>query len=185
MNIIQQHVKLVEDLSKPGEDILRDLTPLVAHMMHMAIGVAGEARELFGERRGTVDKQLKELGDIEFYLTGLRESIGLTRSPVERSSKLVPESYYLLMVHASDILEGVKKYAFYGKNDSRFSIVESIRKLEGCLAQVRGTLSVTLQEVLQENIYKLSKRYPQGTYSNEAAIQRVDVDPHPDTDFHS
>lgn len=69
-----EHAKLVAALAKP-------------HLIHMAVGVSGEAGELLNAikkrviYRKPLDRQnvIEELGDIEFYLEGLRQSLEISR----------------------------------------------------------------------------------------------------------
>lgn len=78
---------MVNALAKPGADIIATLTPEKAHMLHMAVGVSGEAGELLDAVKKAVvyNKELdrenvvEELGDLEFYLQGLRAGLGITR----------------------------------------------------------------------------------------------------------
>lgn len=88
MSIQQQHADMVKALAKPGDEIIKDLTPLHAHLWHMASCIQGEAGELFDAikkpviyNKGEFDMNnvLEELGDIEFYLEGLRTAMGITR----------------------------------------------------------------------------------------------------------
>lgn len=81
------HAEMVQALIKPGADIIRSLTPGRMNALHMAVGVVGEAGELIDAVKKYViyDKSLdranvvEELGDIEFYLQGLRKELGITR----------------------------------------------------------------------------------------------------------
>lgn len=83
----QAHSELVRNLAKPGADIIASLTPLNAHLWHMASAVCGEAGELFDaiKRQAIYCKELdvenvvEELGDLEFYLEGIRGALGITR----------------------------------------------------------------------------------------------------------
>ena len=85
MNIDYQ--EMVAALAKPGEKIAAELTADDAHLIHMAIGISGEAGELLDaiKKRAVYRKDLdrenviEELGDLEFYLEGLRQGLGLTR----------------------------------------------------------------------------------------------------------
>ena len=109
--------QFVKSIAKSGVEILVQLTPLQASMIHMAIGVSGEAGELLDaiKKHAIYQKQLdlenvkEEAGDILFYLTGLLNDLGLT-----------------------------------------------------------------LNECLEANVEKLSRRYPERRYTNEAAIARAD-----------
>ena len=107
----------VRALSKPGKDIVSEITPLDAHRLHMAVGISGESGELLDAIKKAViyRKDLdvqnvkEEAGDILFYLTGILDSIGSN-----------------------------------------------------------------LDEVISENMEKLSKRYHSLSYSNTHAVQRLD-----------
>jgi len=81
------HQQLVAALQKPGDAILSQLTPHKADLLHMAIGVCGEAGELGDaiKRHAIYGKPLdranvvEELGDLEFYMEGTRRVVGITR----------------------------------------------------------------------------------------------------------
>lgn len=82
--------KMVSSLKKSGKDILAELTPEDADMMHMAIGIAGEAGEILDcikkaiIYRKPLDKKhlMEEMGDLEFFSEGLRQTVGLTREEI-------------------------------------------------------------------------------------------------------
>lgn len=82
-----KHDEMVKALVKDGATIAREIDANDAHLMHMAIGVSGEAGELLDaiKKRVIYRKELdrenvmEELGDIEFYLEGLRQGLGITR----------------------------------------------------------------------------------------------------------
>lgn len=77
----------VESLIKSGEEILKETTPHKACLIHMTMGIAGEAGELLDAiKKHTMynkpldfENVIEELGDLEFYLEGLRQELGLTR----------------------------------------------------------------------------------------------------------
>jgi NTP pyrophosphatase (non-canonical NTP hydrolase) len=107
----------VRALSKPGQDIVAEITPIDAHRLHMAVGISGEAGELLDAIKKAViyrkplDVQnvKEECGDLLFYITGILDSIG-----------------------------------------------------------------TDMDQVISENMEKLSKRYGSLSYSNAHAIQRLD-----------
>lgn len=82
-----KHDEMVAALCKSGEAILASLTPEKCHAWHMASCVPGEAGELFDAIKKWVlyEKPLdranvvEELGDLEFYMEGLRQGLGITR----------------------------------------------------------------------------------------------------------
>lgn len=77
--------QFVKALAKPGEDILKTMTPEKAEMLHMAVGLSGEAGELLDcvKKHVIYDKPLdkenyvEELSDILFYFTGLLINQGI------------------------------------------------------------------------------------------------------------
>jgi NTP pyrophosphatase (non-canonical NTP hydrolase) len=84
------YADMVARLAKPGADILANLDPLDTHLIHMAMGVAGEAGELLDAvKRATIYRHsldvgnvIEELGDLEFYLEGIRQAIRTSRELV-------------------------------------------------------------------------------------------------------
>lgn len=91
---MKQYAAMVQTLAKSGEDIFASLTPEKAHIIHMSLGVAGEAGELVDEVKKYIaydrvfnrDNVIKEMGDLEFYLEGLRQGTGITRAEVLRAN---------------------------------------------------------------------------------------------------
>ncbi len=85
-----RHAQMVATLAKPGEAVLSHLTPADAHLWHMATGVAGEAGELLDaiKKRVIYRKELdraniiEELGDLEFYMSAIRDIVGVSREEV-------------------------------------------------------------------------------------------------------
>ena len=78
---------MVATLAKPGDAILHSLTPIDCHILHMTVGVAGEAGELLDcvkkhviyRKPLDMDNLIEELGDLEFYMEGLRQTFDITR----------------------------------------------------------------------------------------------------------
>lgn len=79
--------EMVQALAKPGDQILAQLDGKRMHLLHMAVGVCGEAGELLDavKKASIYNKELdrknvvEELGDLEFYMEGLRSGLGITR----------------------------------------------------------------------------------------------------------
>jgi NTP pyrophosphatase (non-canonical NTP hydrolase) len=101
------HANLVALLAKPGEQIVADLTPEKAHLLHMAVGIAGEAGELLDAIKKhviynkplDVQNVIEELGDIEFYMQGLRGGACIMRDEtlianIEKLSRRYPNASY-------------------------------------------------------------------------------------------
>jgi len=79
--------KMVEALAKDGALILEEMTPKQMHELHMSVGVSGEAGELIDavkknciyQKPLDLENVIEELGDLEFYMEGLRQSLSITR----------------------------------------------------------------------------------------------------------
>jgi len=88
--IDSEHNQMVAALCKPGSDIVDNMTPDDAALLHMAIGICGEAGELLDAVKKAViyrkplDRAnvIEELGDLEFYLAGLRRCVSVGREAV-------------------------------------------------------------------------------------------------------
>lgn len=84
------HPGLVKALCKDGGAIKQEMTAMNAHRLHMCLGIAGEAGEVVDvvkkaiiyEKPIDIVDLMKEMGDLEFYLEGLRQSYGINREDV-------------------------------------------------------------------------------------------------------
>jgi len=76
----------------------RDITPTAEqyHLIHMAVGIFGEAAELLdavyqhvaGLEELNVENVIEELGDTEFYIEGFRQGLLVEGVPLERETTL-------------------------------------------------------------------------------------------------
>lgn len=90
MSNIPKYNEFVRMLAKPGDEIAASLTPEQAHLLHMAVGISGEAGELLDavKKHVVYNKELdlenviEELGDLEFYMQGVRNGLGINRAQV-------------------------------------------------------------------------------------------------------
>lgn len=89
-----KHEEMVASLVKSGGDIVNEMTSFDAHLMHMVVGICGEAGELldaikkkviYGSELDLINV-IEELGDMEFYMQGLRSSLKVTREDCLRSN---------------------------------------------------------------------------------------------------
>lgn len=84
------HPELVEKLVKHPSQILFGLNLRGVSLIHMCIGVSGEAGELLDAiKKHTIygrdldlGNVIEELGDLEFYMEGLRQELGLSRKEI-------------------------------------------------------------------------------------------------------
>lgn len=90
----KDHKEMVKDLVKPGYDIAADMTESDAHLIHMCMGISGETGELLDAIKKAVIYRkpldmvnlIEELGDIEFYLEGLRSHLNISRDDVIKAN---------------------------------------------------------------------------------------------------
>ena len=76
----------VHKLCKRGIDIKAQMSEPGAHLVHMALGVAGESGELVDavkkyaiyQKELDVENILEELGDLLFYIQGIANRFGVT-----------------------------------------------------------------------------------------------------------
>lgn len=76
--------EFVTSRCKFGGAIVKEMSPLDAHILHMAVGVSGESGELLDAIKKAViyrkpldtDNVREEIGDCLFYLQGLCNAIG-------------------------------------------------------------------------------------------------------------
>lgn len=81
------YADMVHSLAKSGELIASEMDGESAHLLHMAVGVSGESGELLDAikkatiYRKVLDREnvIEELGDLEFYMEGLRQGLNITR----------------------------------------------------------------------------------------------------------
>lgn len=81
------HAAMVHHLKKPGAAIQDQLSPTKVDLLHMAVGISGEAGELLDAvKKHTVynkdinrENIVEELGDLEFYMEGLRQVLKISR----------------------------------------------------------------------------------------------------------
>lgn len=96
------HAELVSKLRKDPITIRESLTPVDCDRIHMTLGICGEAGELLDAIKKAViyrlpldrDNVIEELGDIEFYLEGFRQSLDIDRQlTLETNIKKLQKRY--------------------------------------------------------------------------------------------
>lgn len=87
MSTEDRHREMVASLVKDGAQIKDEMTPQQAHLLHMAAGAAGEGGELLDaikkhsiyQKPLDLENVIEELGDLEFFMEGLRDALGIQR----------------------------------------------------------------------------------------------------------
>jgi NTP pyrophosphatase (non-canonical NTP hydrolase) len=100
------HDQMVSCLAKPGEDILKSLTPEKCVLLHAASKLCSEAGELmdavgkhvFYEQDLDQNNVFEELGDTEFYTSMIRQALLITQDAIKnlnmvKLSKRYPNGY--------------------------------------------------------------------------------------------
>jgi len=88
--IEKEHSEMVTRLVKNPNDILNGISAGDMNLLHMAVGVAGEGGEILdaakrvaiygkGLTKDLHENIIEELGDLEFYMEGIRQEAGITR----------------------------------------------------------------------------------------------------------
>lgn len=185
----EDYSDMVRQLAKSGEAILRSTTPEQAHLAHMILGIAGEVGEVMESRqqwwRSLTEESrlhlLKELGDMEFYLEGLRQATGVVREAVrKRVAELRNTAIYpYFATTAGNLVDVIKRHWIYEQPIDLERLVTELAWMELHLVALRANIDVTREEVLQANYDKLALRYPGLNYSNHGAKERADESPCP------
>lgn len=201
MNQIEQtHTNMVNDLAKPGAEIIVSLSPHKADALHMAVGISGEAGELLEaiihwealaesddhgpqyDHAVAANKEniTEELGDLEFYLNRLHTNLDILRFIPDGTPNLTTMLNTVdLVIATSKVLDYVKKIVIYNKDTDKCipNILQELATVENCLEAIRHDVGVSRDQTLEHNIHKLvggdNARYKKG-YSDEAAQKRSD-----------
>lgn len=174
-----EYIAFVQSRAKPGADILATMTAEKAHLLHMAVGISGEAAEFFSATQ-TLDtvNQREEAGDILFYITGAtlalpswNDSDWHEARSIRRLNKHSGSFVHdALVMAAGDFLDLVKKYTVYNKPFDEPAIKEALIEVLYQLIQYYGDV---MDLLMADNVSKLTKRYATG-YSDKAAQERAD-----------
>lgn len=159
--------------------------PLDLAMVHGAMGVASEIAE-FLEALDTAQASSDsdevfditlELGDAFWFLTYMTDSLGVGIHNLPHILDVVPSVEFYSsskpVIAAGEILTLVKRHMFYGKRVDLQKLLDQIGITWIALTQCAVALNINPHYVLEMNIEKLKRRYPQA-YSDEAALGRAD-----------
>lgn len=75
---------------------------------------------------------------------------------------------------SGELLDAVKKHVFYGKELDKTNLVEELGDVLFYVSMACNSLNISIEQVLSENVKKLSKRYALGSFSEQEAQQRAD-----------
>ena len=74
---------------------------------------------------------------------------------------------------AGEFVDCIKKHVIYGKPLDLENAIEELGDVMWFIALAASQLRVSFNQIMQHNIDKLAKRYPE-KYTDEAAIERAD-----------
>ena len=80
----------------------------------------------------------------------------------------------LLADECGELVGALKKHCIYGKDLDFKNVIEELGDIEFALSGIRTTLGIDRDRVLADNVFKLTKRYSAGRYSDQQAIDRAD-----------
>lgn len=91
----EEYANMVRVLAKDGNLIAEEMDGKRAHLVHMVLGISGEAGELLDPVKKHViynrqidhENVIEELGDIEFYMEGIRQALGISRDETLRANQ--------------------------------------------------------------------------------------------------
>ena len=75
---------------------------------------------------------------------------------------------------AGEVLDAVKKAWAYGKPLDVANIKEELGDILFYVQAMANTLDMTVQDIMDANVAKLAKRYPEGVFTQRHAIERLD-----------
>ena len=157
----QLHKEMVTALVKPAQSIVAHLNenPDQAHLWHMATGVSGEAGELLDAikkhvvygREPDVQNIVEELGDLEFYLEGIRQHFDITR-------ELTLQANYTKLYGSKSARYSSGSYSDEQANTRSDKLIEEhIANGNTPIEMVPGTLHIFSSTKLSEYAYYLGK----------------------------
>ena len=182
---------MVQALIKPGKDIKQSLSADKCHLLHMGIGINGEANELLEcmdneFESGEFDRvnAVEELGDLEFYIQGLPSIYKLNLANCDESLKDVrPDLDRMtlsikIMIAAGNVLDAIKKITIYGKEPDKTNFRISLSRLIILMDWFYLQANISRSEALEANMSKLltgdKARYKLGKYTDQQACDRAD-----------
>lgn len=166
---------MVEKLSKDNADIISKMRGGKGHLVHMVLGIVGEAKEVsveMNKARNTNVELVKEAGDLLFYLTGA----------MEYGFEIHGEIPYVHGNNAeysidwvNELAEATKKYVMYGDASKWEDVFTALQSGMAYMVTLARDLGLDINDIAQANYDKLSKRFGgKLEYTDKAAIAKAD-----------
>lgn len=157
----------------------RDLGPQ-QQLAVMMLGIYGETGEVFAAFRGLPENKAArikdEAGDVFWYVANTCSQLGIEFERLftqKIKSDAIDLDFVLEMVaKGASAADVVKKTIGQGHVLNLDMLYESLRGVVGHLCAILKHYGLTVQEVLEYNLLKLAKRYPEGKFVAERSIGR-------------
>ena len=94
-----------------------------------------------------------------------------TMNPDISKKDMLINSMMGLCGESGEAIDIVKKHLFHGHALDREKLIKELGDIAWYLAEAAQALDIPLEEVLEKNIEKLKKRYPEG-FDRERSIHR-------------
>ena len=180
-----------------------DGNPYQMRLLHSAIGLVTETSEFaddidkffFHHESLSKSHLQEELGDQLWYVGVAVDALGISiaelgpvqiRLGQDTSQKRLLRVALRLCIETGEYMDQVKKFIFYGRGINEDELKEKLRRLLGFITAAASELDISVEQLMQENIEKLRKRYPE-RFTEEDALERKDetyidyvVEPHGD-----
>ena len=111
------------------------------------------------------------------YQDFVRSTSGAFNTLTEQQGRIAAAALGLVG-EAGETSEIVKKHLFHGHELDHDSVVKELGDVMWYVTELCNSMNVSLGEVLEKNVEKLSKRYPDG-WSSAKSIARADVEVKP------
>lgn len=165
-----------------------ELTPApeldFARLLHGAIGVVTESAELLegllvsaGGAQIDATNLKEEIGDVLFYLVLGYDAVGADADHIAITVRSATgpsglrHAAVLLSTKAGELMDECKRCLFYGKKPDLTKIKERLSAVTEMLDKVLVASGLTIQQVAEANVNKLSVRYGD-KFSKDAALSR-------------
>ncbi len=180
------------DYAEMVESLFKKADKQEEMLIHAAIGICGEAIELFAAARlGSVENAKEELGDMAFYIQKMLTLIGLTGSTADLDRILpareIIEKYLeeddrfsatveRIVNRSGELLDLCKKVWVYEDKKKELELIACFVTVIGHVHDylVENPFLGSPDDIREGNRQKLRKRYPQGVFTNKDAQERKD-----------
>lgn len=139
--------------------------PLNYRLVHASLGMSSELAELLE------GNYLEEIGDTFWYLNEACDALGVELDEIEVIYEADLDPLYRLPFLMGLFANEVKRLVYYEKGNTE-EMVELLAKIKVELFELASSEELDIEDILEKNIMKLEKRYPELRFERERAINR-------------